>query len=109
MAIARWRLWRGAQNRATDGAALPQGQRHAAFRSEGALDRARHFDVDEQWVDDLEIDNVWDASRDDDPENKQVSAVPLSAAALKVIDAVPDQGGTYVFTLNGREPIKGSS
>jgi hypothetical protein len=55
------------------------------------------------------MDNVWDAGRDDDPENKQVSAVPLSATALAAIAAVPDQGVEYVFTLNGREPIKGWS
>jgi hypothetical protein len=68
-----------------------------------------HLDADEQWVDDLEIDNVWDAGRDEDPENKQVSAVPLSSAALKAIAAVPNMGGNYVFTLNGREPMKGWS
>jgi hypothetical protein len=30
-----------------------------------------HLDADDLWVDDLKIDNVWDAGRDDDPENKQ--------------------------------------
>jgi hypothetical protein len=68
-----------------------------------------HYDADEQWVEDVQIDNVWDASRDDDPANKQVSAVPLSAAAQAVIDAVSDHGGGYVFTRNGREPLKGWS
>jgi hypothetical protein len=66
-----------------------------------------HYNADKQWVEDVQIDNVWDAVRKDDPENKQVSAVPLSAMARKVIDAVPDQGGDYVFTLNGREPLGG--
>jgi hypothetical protein len=35
--------------------------------------------------------------------------VPLSAAALAVIDSVPNQGGDHVFTLNGRGPISGWS
>ena len=72
-----------------------------------------HFDADEQWVEDLQIDNVWDAGRDDDPENKQVSAVPLSKMALDVIASVPEvdaqDGKDFVFSLNGREPIKGWS
>jgi hypothetical protein len=61
----------------------------------------------------VRIDNVWDAGRDDDPENKQVSAVPLSTMARDVIASIPridaDGGIDYVFSLNGREPIKGWS
>jgi hypothetical protein len=72
-----------------------------------------HFDADEVWVDDVQIDNVWDAGRDDDPDNKQLSAVPLSAMALEVIEAVPmvnaADGTDHVFSLSGREPIKGWS
>jgi integrase len=64
-----------------------------------------HYNADKQWVEEVKIDNVWDAGRDDDPENKQVSAVPLSAMACKVIDAVPKLGGDYVFTIDGREPL----
>jgi hypothetical protein len=68
-----------------------------------------HYDADQQWIDDVEIDHVWNASRDDDPANKQVSAVPLSAATRAVIAAVPDLGGDYVFTLDGREAPRGFS
>ena len=72
-----------------------------------------HLDADEVWVDDVVLDNVWDAGREGDPDNKQVSAVPLSAMALEVINSVPmvnaANGGDYVFSLNGREPIKGWS
>jgi hypothetical protein len=65
-----------------------------------------HNDADDQWVDDVKIDNVWDAGRDNDPDNKQVSAVPLAAMACEVIDAVPNLGGDYVFTVDGCEPLK---
>jgi hypothetical protein len=72
-----------------------------------------HYDPDEVWIDDVQIDNVWDAGRDDDPENKQVSAVPLSTMAREVIASLvridADVGADYVFSLNGREPIKGWS
>jgi hypothetical protein len=72
-----------------------------------------HFDDLDQWVPDFAIANVWDAGREDDPENKQVSAVPLSAMALDVINSVPvvdaANGSDYVFSLNGREPIQGWS
>jgi hypothetical protein len=54
------------------------------------------------------IPDVWDASRDDDPKNKSVSKVPLSAMARQIIDAVPviDGDADYVFSLNGDAPIK---
>jgi hypothetical protein len=66
------------------------------------------------WVPEQFVENVWDAVRDDDPENKQVSVVPLSAAARAIIDAIPvvdagRRGEDYVFSLNGRTPINGRS
>jgi integrase len=66
--------------------------------------------VAEQWV-----ENVWDASRDDDPFNKQVSIVPLSRLVREIIDAVPiiDAGDPehqdYVFSVSGRHPVPGRS
>jgi hypothetical protein len=72
-----------------------------------------HNDANDQWVDDLQIDHVWDAARDDDPKNKQVAAVPSSAAVRKVIKAVPvidaADAVDFVFSLNGRGQIKGWS
>jgi hypothetical protein len=69
--------------------------------------------VGDQWVKDQHVEHVWDAGRDDDPDNKGVSAVPLSDLARAVIASVPviisDDPGGYVFSLNGREPIKGWS
>jgi hypothetical protein len=69
-----------------------------------------HVDSDGQWIAELSIDNVWDAGRDDDPENKQVSAVPLSKMALEVIRSMPvidsESDTDFVFSLNGREPIQ---
>jgi hypothetical protein len=55
------------------------------------------------------IPDVWDASRDDDPKNKSVSAVPLSAMARQIIDSVPviDGDADYVFSLNGDRPMRG--
>lgn len=59
------------------------------------------------------INHVWDATKEDDPENKQVSVVPLSTLARQIIHGVPitDTANPkdWVFTLNGREPIKGWS
>jgi integrase len=66
--------------------------------------------VAEQW-----IENVWDASRDDDPFNKQVSLVPLPRLVREIIDAVPiiDAGDPehqdYVFSVSGRNPVPGRS
>jgi hypothetical protein len=108
-----WPLLDGSVYGAILKTALLSAQR---FRKVGGMQRSDlkahltvpgHYNADKRWVDDLQIDNVWDAGRDDDPENKQVSAVPLSAMALKVIDAVPNLGGDCVFTVNGREPLKG--
>jgi hypothetical protein len=57
------------------------------------------------------IPHVWDASRVNDPKNKSVSAVPLSAMARQIIDSVPviDGDADYVFSLNGDKPIQGFS
>jgi hypothetical protein len=41
-----------------------------------------HF-VDGKWVEDMRIEHVWDAVRENDPENKQVSVVPLSAMGAR--------------------------
>jgi integrase len=67
--------------------------------------------VGDEWQPDLWVENVWDPTRNDDPENKLVSLVPLSSMARSVIDAVPVIGGDtdYVFTLNGRAPLNGWS
>jgi integrase len=63
---------------------------------------------------DRHVDCVWDPTRKDDPDNKRKSAVPLSALALKIINAVPtietDTGASdVVFTVNGTHPISGYS
>jgi integrase len=57
-------------------------------------------------------DGVWDAVEDNDPDNKQVSIVPLSSLALEVINSVPiiDAGRhskDFVFSLNGKTPYVG--
>jgi hypothetical protein len=55
------------------------------------------------------IPDVWDGGSDDDPKNKRVSAVPLSAMVRQIIDAVPviDGDADYVFSLNGDRPLRG--
>lgn len=72
-----------------------------------------HEAKDGTWVPDEWVENVWDAARDDDPTNKGVSVVPLSAAARAAIDSVPiidvSRGKDYVFSLNGKTPINGRS
>jgi hypothetical protein len=54
---------------------------------------------------------VWNAARIDDPKNKRVSAVPLSRLALDIISKVTeiDGDGDFVFSVNGRTPLKGWS
>src|SRR5262249_1063537 len=56
-------------------------------------------------------DGVWDAGHDDDPKNKQVSAVPLPPLVRAIIDGVPiidaERGQDYVFTVNCRAPLNG--
>jgi hypothetical protein len=73
-----------------------------------------HHAEDGAWVPDEFVENVWDAARDNDPANKQVSVVPLSAAARAVIDSVPVVDAArgkddFVFSLNGKKPINGRS
>jgi hypothetical protein len=50
-------------------------------------------------------------TRDDDPDNKQVSMVRLATRAQAIIAAVPvidaEQGADYVVSLNGRQPLNG--
>jgi hypothetical protein len=59
------------------------------------------------------FDDVWDPVGADDPANKGVSVVPLSAMAREIIDAVPitdaDTDADWVFSVNGRAPIRGWS
>lgn len=67
-----------------------------------------------EWIEDAWLEDVWDPTRDDDPENKQVSVVPLSEKARKAIDSVPiiDAGRKaedFVFSLDGIKPINGRS
>jgi integrase len=58
-----------------------------------------------QWIDDARVDNVWNPSRgDDDPKNKQVATVPLSALAQAVLATVPQLSSEYVFSLDGKNP-----
>jgi hypothetical protein len=68
-----------------------------------------HRDPDSaEWIDDVHIENVWDASRgDDDPKNKQVATVPLSAMARAVVATVPDLGGDFVFSFDGETSAQG--
>jgi hypothetical protein len=66
-----------------------------------------------RWIEDYDIGHVWDPTRDDDPKNKGVSIVPLSRLAREVIRTTPtpdvSRPADYVFTTNGRGPIKGWS
>jgi hypothetical protein len=61
------------------------------------------------------VESVWDPTREDDPDNKRKSVVPLSDMALKIIESVPtfdaDRGKheDFVFSLNGRRPMRGWS
>ena len=60
-------------------------------------------------------DNVWDASRPDDPKNKKVFPVWLSRFAQQIIAAVPevDPGYVhhtdYIFSNDGIKPMRGWS
>jgi hypothetical protein len=69
--------------------------------------------VDGRWIPEFVVEDVWDPRREDDPDNKGVSAVPLSQMAREVINAAPEVDGEnpsrLVFTLNGRGPLKGWS
>ena len=69
-----------------------------------------HEDIETgQFIDEVRVDNVWDASRGNDPKNKQVAVVPLSPMAQAVIATVPNLGTDYVFTLVGKEAPRGFS
>jgi len=80
------------------------------FLMSGPSVSATHIWIVRQWV-----ENVWDASRDDDPFNKQVSIVPLSRLVREIIDAVPivdaddPEHQDYVFSVSGRHPVPGRS
>ena len=71
-----------------------------------------HYKEDE-WIPPVQIDNAWDPTNESDPENKQVSVVPLSPLAQQVIAGVPvidaDTARDWVFSLNGSNPINGWS
>ena len=60
-------------------------------------------------------ENMWDASRTDDPRNKRVSPVWLSRLAKEVLDRVPEidpghpKHQDLVFSLNGIHPIANMS
>jgi integrase len=72
----------------------------------GTVSKMRRSDVKH----DQEIDRpVWDP-RDDDPEKKAVSEVPLSKMAQDVIASVPiiDGDNDYVFSFDGRRPVRNS-
>jgi integrase len=66
---------------------------------------------DGQWITDQDIGNIWDATRDNDPKNKRVSAVPLSQLARQVIAAAPvieaRRRADFVFSSNGHSPLGG--
>ena len=89
--------------------ALLTGQR---FRKVGQMQR-RDLKERVTAMDGTVVRHVWDPTRDDDPENKLVSVVPLSKLARQVIESVPiidaDHGKDFVFTYNGRQAMKGWS
>jgi len=70
-------------------------------------------EVDGVFVPEVVVDDVWDATRKDDPFNKGVSPVPLSPMAREVLNSVPSVDGEsllgLVFTLTGKGPLKGWS
>ena len=85
------------------------------FRKVGVMRRAdlkHHLRVPGQ-DGDVDIGNVWDATRDTDPKNKRVSVVPLSNLARSILAEVPivdaDDPKDFVFTTTGRGPLKGWS
>jgi integrase len=89
--------------------ALLTGQR---FRKVGQMQR-RDLKERVTTMDGTVVRHVWDPTRPSDPENKQVGVVPLSKLARQVIESVPiidaDRGQDFVFTYNGRKPMKGWS
>jgi integrase len=76
--------------------------------------RMRRADLKDQLrVNGESVANVWDPTRTDDPKNKGVGIVPLSAMAREVIAAVPiidaDGDADFVFSVNGRAALVGVS
>jgi integrase len=61
------------------------------------------------------VDGVWHAAHEDDPKNKGVAEVPLSALAREIIANVPvivapkDEAQDYVFSVNGVNAFEGWS
>jgi integrase len=61
------------------------------------------------------VDGVWHAAHEDDPKNKGVAEVPLSALARDIIANVPvvvapsDEAQDYVFSVNGVNAFEGWS
>jgi integrase len=117
-------LWEACDTMGAYGAAVKSGLLTAQrFRKVGSMrrgdlkDRIRiqgHMEAG-QWIDDQDIGHVWDATRPDDPKNKQVSVVPLAPLAreiigkLPVIDVQRGKAEDFVFTTTGRGPLKGWS
>jgi hypothetical protein len=109
-------LWIACADMGAYGAAVKLGLLTAQrFRKVGAMRRAdlkNHFRVQGQ-DGNVDLGNVWDATRADDPKNKRVSVVPLSDLARSILAGVPmidvDDGEDFVFTTTGRGPLKGWS
>jgi hypothetical protein len=76
--------------------------------------RMRRADLKDQLrINGESVPHIWDPTRTDDPKNKGVSVVPLSAMARRVIAAVPiidaDDDTDFVFSTNGHAPLIGVS
>lgn len=61
-------------------------------------------------AEDIVIPQVWDAARDDDPKNKEVSQVPLPRIVREIVASVPvieagHKAKDYVFSVNGETPF----
>jgi hypothetical protein len=105
-------FWTACGEMGAYGAAVKLGLLTAQrFRKVGSMRRAdvkSHLRIQGE-----DIGNVWDATRDNDPKNKRVSVVPLSALARSILAGVPfidvDDGEDFVFTTTGRGPLKGWS
>lgn len=73
-----------------------------------------YYNSEQEWIETVQMDcAAWDPTTERDPENKQVSVVPLSSLAEAVLAGVPsidaDGRNDWMFSLNGREPINGWS
>ena len=115
-------LWTACATMGAYGAALKTALLTAQrFRKVGKMQRSDLKDgirvqghsENGRWIEDYDIGHVWDPTRDDDPKNKGVSIVPLSRLAREVIATTPipdtNRPADFVFTTNGRGPIKGWS